>query len=61
MMKKGKAKINAPKTAHTSNSKKGMGDYYGTGIKAKIGTMIDGMGVPEITPNKIKKPPKSLA
>lgn len=54
-------KIKAPKTAHTSNSKKGMGDYYGTGIPNKIGKIRDGMGVPEVTPKKLKKPPKSLA
>ena len=63
----------APKQAHTSNAKKpsgdwhvsntsmGMGDYYGTGIRAKIGKMREGMGMQEITPKKMKTPPKSLA
>lgn len=55
-------KVKAPKTAHTSNSKKGMGDYYGTGIKQNIGRMReDSMGIIAATPNKLKKPPKSLA
>lgn len=51
----------APKKAHTSNSKTGMGDYYGTGIRNPLGKMRDGMGMYEVTPVKLKKPPKSLA
>lgn len=59
------------KTAHTANSKPsgdwhvshtgmGMGDYYGTGIKAKIGKLIDGYGInPPVGP-ALKKPPKKL-
>jgi hypothetical protein len=51
-----------PKISHTPRSSKGMGDYYGTGITAKIGKMrSDSMGMVEITPSKLKKPPKSLA
>jgi hypothetical protein len=47
------------KTAHTSNSQKGMGDYYGTGIKNKVGTVKESM---MITPlKKVKTPPRSLA
>lgn len=38
-----------------------MGDYYGTGIRAKLGKMRDGMGMQDITPAKMKNPPKSLA
>lgn len=49
------------KTAHTSNSKKGMGDYYGQGIKQPLGKMVEGMGMKNITPKKLKKPPKQLA
>ncbi len=49
------------KNAHTSNAKIGMGDYYGTGVKNKVGRMIDGTGMRPVTPSKIKKPPKSLA
>ncbi len=46
---------------HTPNTKFGMGDFYGTGIKAKIGKSIDvftGSNVPE---KKLGTPPKSLA
>lgn len=56
--------IKAPKglrEAHTSNSKKGMGDYYGTGITAKIGRMREGIGFESISPKKLKTPPKNLA
>lgn len=58
-MKKGK--IRASKQAHTSTSQKGMGDYYGTGIPAKIGRVVEGEGMVEVTPKRLKKPPKSLA
>lgn len=50
------------KTAHTSNSKIGVGDHYGSGIKQKIGKMReDSMGQIAVTPVKLKKPPRSLA
>lgn len=49
------------KQAHTANTKYGMGDYYGTGIKAPLGKMREGMGMRAISPKKLKKPPKSLA
>ena len=47
--------------AHTQNTKYGMGDNYGTGVRAKIGKMREGMGMREINPKKLKKPPKTLA
>lgn len=50
------------KNAHTSNAKFGMGDHYGTGIKAKLGRVReDTMGANLTKPKKLKKPPKSLA
>jgi hypothetical protein len=49
------------KFAHTSGSQKGLGDYYGTGVRAKLGIMRDGMGMQEITPAKMKRAPRSLA
>ena len=49
------------KAAHTSNSKIGMGDYYSSGVRNPIGKIRDGFGVKEVSPKKIKKPPKSLA
>lgn len=48
------------KFAHTANTKYGMGDHYGTGIKAPLGKMRDGVGMVDIK-NKLGKPPKSLA
>jgi hypothetical protein len=39
-----------------------MGDNYGTGIKAKIGTVRrDYMGMTADLPKKVKTPPRSLA
>jgi len=47
---------------HVSNTSMGMGDYYGTGIRAKIGKMRDdSMGMIAVTPKKLKTPPKSVA
>lgn len=50
------------KQAHTDNTKYGMGDHYGTGVRAKIGKMRDdSMGAHYMTPKKLKVPPKSIA
>lgn len=49
------------KQVHTPNTKYGMGDYYGSGVKAKIGKMIEGTGMQNMSPRKIRTPPKSLA
>ncbi len=63
----------ANRQSHTSNRKKGdgdwhvnhsslgMGDHYGTGIRAKLGRMREGTGMIEVTPKKMKTPPKSVA
>lgn len=56
MMKKAKTK-----QAHTSQSKIGMGDYYGSAIKQKVGRAIDVMGSKSLSSRKLSKPPKSLA
>lgn len=51
-----------PRFAHTANTKYGMGDYYGTGIKAKLGRVRDEtMGMVALTPKRLKTPPKGLA
>lgn len=47
-----------PKFNHTSNSKVGMGDYYGTGVRnpqGKMNSLLD-----YASPKKSKKPPKTL-
>jgi len=55
-------KLRHTKEWHTSNSKIGMGDYYGSGIKQKQGRIRDDyMGATSMTPKALKKPPKSLA
>jgi len=59
-MKQAKTKANR-KQAHTPKSPKGMGDFYGTGIRQKLGIMRDGMGMETLSPKKLKKPPKNLA
>lgn len=51
----------ADRFSHTQNTKYGMGDNYGTGIKAKLGRMRDGMGMATLSPKQLGKPPKSLA
>jgi len=52
--------MKAPKTAHTSNTKMGMGDFYGTGKKNPIGKVKEGMGAKVSTVKGLKKAPKSL-
>ena len=54
-------RIGKNKQAHTANTKYGMGDNYGTGIRAKLGKMREGMGMQEISNRKMGTPPKSLA
>jgi len=50
-----------PYEAHTSKTKKGMGDFYGSGVKQKLGRNVSSsLGNPTPT-SKLKKPPKSLA
>lgn len=60
-MKKAKTKIKGLKQAHTSNSKIGMGDYTGTGVRNPIGRSLDIMGQKIIKQKSLKKAPKSLA
>lgn len=46
---------------HTPKSPKGLGDFYGTGIRAKIGRMRSGMGMETLNSKELKNPPKNLA
>jgi hypothetical protein len=57
--KKGKKKSKI-RFAHTNDSQKGMGDYYGTGIRAKIGILRSGL-YDQLDSKKLKVPPKNLA
>lgn len=54
-------RIKTNKQAHTSNSKIGMGDNYGSGVKNPVGKIRDVMGITDVNPKKLRKPPKSLA
>ncbi len=50
------------KVAHVPNTKRGVGDFYGSGIRQPFGKVRDdSMGMIAVTPKKLKKPPKSLA
>ena len=47
---------------HSSNDKIGMGNYYCTAIKQKIGRMREEqLGFNQVPNRKVGKPPKSLA
>lgn len=54
-------KVGKNKLAHTADTKYGMGDNYGTGVKAKLGTMREGLGMVKMSPKKIGTPPRGLA
>lgn len=47
--------------AHTPKSSKGLGDYYGTGVVAKLGTIRENFVVHEQYAKNLRKPPRSLA
>jgi hypothetical protein len=51
------------KEAHVANTKFGMGDFYGSGIRNKTGRMRDSFTPGQVPVSKkgLKKPPKSLA
>jgi hypothetical protein len=51
------------RNAHTANTKFGMGDFYGSGVRSKVGRIRDVYepGVNPMKPKALKKPPKSLA
>lgn len=48
--------------AHTAPTKYGMGDHYGTALKAKLGKMrSDSVGMRPVSRKQLGKPPKNLA
>jgi hypothetical protein len=59
-MKKSKP-LKRTNEAHVSKTKFGMGDYYGSGVKNPVGKIRDVMGITNVTPKRLGKPPKSLA
>jgi hypothetical protein len=58
-----KHKVSGHKEAHTANVKHGMGDYYGSGLRAKVGKIrsVYEPGANPVSPKMLKKPPKTLA
>lgn len=49
------------KQRNVPNTKIGTGDFYGTGVKNKVGKSIRNSIVPKIGNKTVGKPPKSLA
>jgi len=59
---KSKNKVKTPMNAHTPKTKFGMGNYYGTGVKQKIGRVReDFMGMLDMPPKKLSIPPRGVA
>lgn len=54
-------KKKAPKFSHTSPMKKGMGDYYGSGVKNPVGKPRDVFSEKAPKAKNIGKPPRTLA
>ena len=47
--------------AHTANTKYGMGDNYGTGIRQKLGRVRDDtVGMAKLSKKQIGTPPRSV-
>lgn len=47
--------------AHTAPTKFGMGDYYGTGVKAPIGRIRDAtVGFVPVNKKQLKTPPRGV-
>jgi len=55
-------KVKPLKQSHTANTKYGMGDNYGTGIRQKVGRIRDdySIGNSNLSKKKIGTPPKSV-
>lgn len=55
------AKPKKPRFSHTANTKYGMGDYYGSGIRAKLGKVRDDTpGMKKLSKKQLGTPPKSV-
>lgn len=56
------SKPKKPRFAHTENTKYGMGDNYGTGLKAKMGKVRENtVGMKKLSKEKMGTPPRSVA
>lgn len=55
------SKYKKPRFSHEANTKYGMGDYYGTGIKQKLGRIRDDtVGMVNLSKKQVETPPKSV-
>jgi hypothetical protein len=55
------SKSKKPRFSHTANTKYGMGDNYGTGIRQKFGKVRDDtVGMVKLSNKQMKTPPKSI-
>ena len=54
------SKPKKPRFSHTANTKFGMGDNYGTGVRAKLGTVHEGVGMVKLSKKKLGTPPRSV-
>jgi len=56
------SKVRAPMNAHTPKSQRGSGDYYGTGVKQKVGRIREDFIIGNPPSNhSLGKPPRKLA
>ncbi len=55
------SKYKKPRFSHEANTKYGMGDNYGTGIRQKLGRVRDDtVGMKKLSNKQLKTPPKSI-
>ena len=55
------SKTKKPRFSHTANTKYGMGDNYGTGIRQKIGRVREySPSVVELSKKQLGTPPRSV-
>jgi hypothetical protein len=56
-----RSKPKKPRFSHTANTKYGMGDNYGRGVKQKLGRVReDTVGMVKLSKKQLKTPPKSV-
>jgi hypothetical protein len=48
------------KESHVSHTNLPMGDNYGTGIRAKLGTIRDGSGMIKMSKRQLGTPPRGV-
>jgi hypothetical protein len=55
------SKYKKPRFSHEANTKYGMGDNYGTGIRQKLGKIrSDTVGMANLSKKQLGTPPKSV-